>query len=604
MKKLKLNIQKFAGGEFSLGQNGALQGRIVWSSTSNGAINNNSTVVANLQARRTSYTTYGTWRYALNLDGTYQEQSWFGTVGTDWITIATLTKTKPHNADGSGSCYISAWITGPSGTTLSGVTVSGESTVNLDKIDRFATISASYDFTDEENPTIYFNNPSKVYNLRAKLEAGGNYKLIYRDLPKDATSCTFNLTSEERDKLRALTPNSNTLTVRTTITSMNGETELYSSYVDKTMTIVNANPTFTNFNVVDVNPTTLNLTGNGTVNVNNYSRIRVAINTTQKAVAKKKATISKYRFNDIDIPYSDTETVRGDLLNSPNGTYNVYAIDSRNNSTLVTRLSSKNITYTPLYLDKTNSNVTRTSGGVGNMATLTYKGTIWNSSFGKVTNSIKTATYRFKKTNESTWQTGDTNIKPTLNGNNFSFSGQIRSKNTDYSFDLESSYDIEITITDELSKATHSMVLGSAIPNIAMADNGVGIMGKYDETVGGLLQVGSKQVVESKETSTNGYIKFYDGTLICYGVVSISSPSFVDWYGFCRRTNDISITFPVNFVNTNYRINLTSQNYGYFSGIIQSKSTANFKMCAMTHNNSSYNPSAGNFEYIVIGRWK
>ena len=37
--------------------------------------------------------------------------------------------------------------------------------------------------------------------------------------------------------------------------------------------------------------------------------------------------------------------------------------------------------------------------------------------------------------------------------------------------------------------------LNSGIPNIALHKNGVGIMGKYDETEGGLLQVAGKKIL-------------------------------------------------------------------------------------------------------------
>jgi hypothetical protein len=276
------------------------------------------------------------------------------------------------------------------------------------------------------------------------------------------------------------------------------------------MTIVNANPTFSNFTFEDVNATTLALTGNNQNIVSKHSNVKATISTTNKATANKSATMNKYRYSvgnsTLDITYSDENEVNGTINNVESGTFNVYAIDSRNNSTLVTKLANQVISYDDVTLDKNSSKVERSNGGVGSSVTLTYSGTFWNNNFGQVANSIKLAKYEFKKTTDTAWITGTTDITPTVNNNNFSFSALVRSNNPDYTFDLESSYDFRITISDELSTKTIQLTpLSSAVPNIALADNGVGIMGKYDENLGGYLQVGGGAVgvYSTSEIKTN-----------------------------------------------------------------------------------------------------
>lgn len=499
MEKLKLNIQKFASGTIPLSTSGNMTGQIVWSSVSNGTSKNSSTVYADLYVRRTNnYTTTGTFTGAINIGGPYKNVSQYASVSSSWVKVGSYSREISHNNDGSGSCWIGADLYGPSETSLSGAYCTGGATVTLDKIARYATVTDATNFTDEENPTIYFTNPAN-FDLRLRLSIGTDYYAIVRDKVTKKSPYTFELTEEERNLLRAKTPDSNELAVKMVVDTYIDGTIQNNSVVTRKMTIVNANPTFSNFDFEDINPTTLALTGNSKYNINGYSTIKAKISATNKAIAKKSATMSKYRFTigdlSTDINYSDTDEVSGSIEKAPNGTYNVYAIDSRNNSTLIAKLTEKAIQYTPIYIDRQNSYVARDDGGVGGDVSLTFSGTIWNNSFGAKNNSIKSAIYRFKKTTSNEWITGETDITPTISGNKFSFSALVRSDNDDYTFDLQSSYDFEITISDQLSSDTFRLTpLGSAIPNLALADNGVGIMGAYDESVGGLLQVGGQRI--------------------------------------------------------------------------------------------------------------
>ena len=113
------------------------------------------------------------------------------------------------------------------------------------------------------------------------------------------------------------------------------------------------------------------------------------------------------------------------------------------------------------------------------------------------------------------------------------------------------------------------------------------------------------QIVESGSNENGSYIKYKNGILICYGEAKISSPiTYSDWYGFCRLANDQTVAFPYEFIDNEYKITMNSYVFGYFSSIIRTKTTASFTFRPCTHNNSSYNPGEGSFDYIAIGRWK
>ena len=400
-----------------------------------------------------------------------------------------------HNNDGNLSGY--AYATFTKGSTSSYAPNSGSVATDLTaltSIPRFAKITNSIgDFNDEQTPWFDFSNPANS-TMSCWLEVNPNgAHLCVRNLSGNSGRYTWELTESERNQLRAQMTTSNKGKIRIGLYStIGGTTE--ASYVDKNFTIINAEPIFSDFDFEDINPTTLALTGDNSVNVNGYSNIKATITVSNKAVAVKESSMIKYQFragnsNPLDIAYSDSNDVYGTINGSTNGVYNVYAVDSRNNTKLVTKLASSEIAYQPVYIDKQSSNIVRNDNQVGNSAILILNGTFWNDDFGNVLNSITSVTYKFKKTDSTTWINGTTTITPTINNNDYTFTGMIASDNQDTTWDLESSYNIEVTISDELSSATIDFILNSATPTLSLDKEGVGVMCAYDTNLGGGLQV-------------------------------------------------------------------------------------------------------------------
>lgn len=134
-----------ANGSFDLSSStDRLRGKIVWSSQSNGAVANSSKVTATVYISRTdSYTTTGTWSYGFRVGSDVVFEEYYGSVSEDWVAIRTLTNDSvPHNDDGTGQCYIEAYVNGPSGTSMEDEGVSGLSRVTLDTIPRYTTINS------------------------------------------------------------------------------------------------------------------------------------------------------------------------------------------------------------------------------------------------------------------------------------------------------------------------------------------------------------------------------------------------------------------------------------------------------------------------------
>jgi len=404
----------------------------------------------------------------------------------------------PHNQDGSKTVSWS-WNCDTGTYILGNIGDSGNQP--LTKINR--TITNSVSGTDiDGNFSVNYTKMTGVdytYKLRISLP----YIVELEKIPYNTSDTTFTLSQATISSLysRYTTVNSFDLGFAVETWSSDGQTQISDgNEVIITARITGADPIFTDFDFEDINSTTVALTGDNTINVNNYSNIQITISNQDKAIAQKGATMVKYRIivgtQTLDLNYSDS-SISTTINNCMSGTYEIYAIDSRGNSTLVRKFASSVKDYTPLVRD-TNYSVARDNGGIGGNVTLTYSGSIWNDSFGSVSNDFDTATYYIKKTDSSTWVDWDslgitpTDITPTITNNTFSFSGQIRSDNLDTTWDLDSSYDIKIILEDKLSNVEFEIVLASAIPNISLSRNGVGIMCDYDEALGGDLQVGGK----------------------------------------------------------------------------------------------------------------
>lgn len=372
-----------ASGTISLGTSGYMKGQIVWSATANGTSANNSTVTASIQVAKTnSYTTTGTFTGALNIGGTTKDFSWFGSINTSWVTLLSFTITKAHNSNGTGTCYISGQIKGPNQTTLAGKSVYSSSTVTLDTIPRAASLTSAPNFNDDGNPTIKYSNPAgnAVTSLQACISlTGAAADIAYRDISKTGSSYTFNLTDAERTVLRNATTSANSRTVRFYVKTVIGDAT-YTSYSQKTLSIVNANPTISP-TIVDSNSTTIALTGNSANLIRYYSNAKI----TMGVSALKGATIKSKKVTNS----GKSLTADGTISGVSNGSFTFTATDSRGNSTTKT-VSSTLINYVELSCSLSNNR----PGTDGNM-TVKVTGNYFNGSFGSVSNTLAVY-YRYK----------------------------------------------------------------------------------------------------------------------------------------------------------------------------------------------------------------
>lgn len=212
------------------------------------------------------------------LVGSLQVKQCGKTYGTKWIGGTIYPK---HKADGTLSGYaLAKW---ERGTTNRYVPYNGQvntSNLSLTTIPRQATINSATDFNDEGNPTITYTNSAgnSVTTLQACIaltesSAASNPIIGWRDISKTGSSYTFNLTTAEREALRNAMPNQGSRNLWFFVKTILGGVTYY-SYKIASISIVNASPTMSVSTYQDTNGTTIALTHDNKVIIQNKSTLQ------------------------------------------------------------------------------------------------------------------------------------------------------------------------------------------------------------------------------------------------------------------------------------------------------------------------------------------
>lgn len=348
-----------------------------------------------------------------------------------------------HNNDGNLSGYAYAYFT--KNKTLQWIPASGgvsTAWTALTYIPRQANLTAADNFNDDGNPKITYSNPAgnAVSSLQACISLTGSKDDVkYRDISKTGTSYTFNLTNEERDVLLTAAVK-NTLTVTFFVRTVIGGNTFYST-LNRTMTVVNANPTFTDTQIsyADAYQSTTTITGDNQKIIRGFSDLTV---TFTAASAKKKASIVGYdvTFNGETKRYTSHGTIDfGTINNTSDTTITISAVDSRGNSTPISKTISV-INYSIPTLSSTFARVQPTNGEIK----LEYSGNWFNAKLGKTQNTLKIY-YKYKEHDSSTWSQSYI-ITPTIKDN--TFEGSISPISG--TFDYRKAFDFQMFVEDAM----------------------------------------------------------------------------------------------------------------------------------------------------------
>lgn len=382
-----------------------------------------------------------------NIDGTPSSYSGTLDVTNQEVTLQEVPREHTHNNDGTsgdiskGCSWASAY---------SSVNGSTSGTFTLPRINRQANITSANNFNDEENPSMKFNNPAGfTMNVWLEPNPNGEHLCVRNNIPNTG-SYTWELTEEERNQLRTKCTG-NSCTVRYGIYTIIGGSS-YASYVDKTMTIVNGNPIFTDFVYEDTNATITAITEDNQVLVKGLSILQATISVANKMEALKQATPKNYvaTIDTINqsINYDDENDIvfnLGAISTAGTQRLNIRAYDSRNNSTLV----YKDITV----YDYAKPIINFTAERLNNFeeqTTLKINGSFSSLKINNVEkNDIQSVQYRYQEIGTDTWSNWQ-NVTFSITDNNYNCNDVI------IALDNTKEFIIEVKAVDNLSDNTVS----------------------------------------------------------------------------------------------------------------------------------------------------
>ena len=601
-----------------------VQPKITWSATQNIA-ENYSNVTATLTYSRTNsgYTTSGRWNGSITINGVTTSVS-----TTEQIYITQNSNTKamsatvkvPHNSDGSKSITISCTGSIPA-ASLSSTTCSA--TVTLDTIPRQATITSSPDFTDSDNPTVYYSNPAgnAVSSLKACISfTGSKDDIAYRDISKTGTSYTFNLTDAERDILRNNTP-SGSRKVIFYIRTVIGSVTSYSTD-NKTFTVVETDNT---------RPSVIMAAGlnNGTLPsqfdgmyIQGKSRLDVRIS----AQAKYSASITSC-YADIGGERYNSDSFLSNVI-SKEGKVDVigYAKDSRQ-FTGFDKQEIEVISYSkPLVIPLGSETAIHCYRSDGNGMRVGNSSSVWvkaKRSYYSVAGKNQCALQWRKKLVTDVWDDGRHqwhDLIPKTDTTNTEYNALISGE----IFDLRESYSIQIRAVDDIGEhdiknfeiptQDVALHLGKGGKNVSVGtycdySKEYTFYSDWDAYFDKGVWIGGNQIIDHIiEQDTSGiwtYEKWTSGKSVCYGTISgitagTSSTSFggsgvVTYYGTA------SVNFPSGLFTSTPVVLVTANDSG--TGVVAAENdNSTNTSCIVTIWGASSAIGAANV--IAIGRWK
>ena len=383
---------------------------------------------------------YGVSSATGTLDGTAKKYTSYTRFYGGETQIQEIDRTITHNIDGTTPTknVATSWVDSV------GHNLSTNVNITFPNIDRYPIITEAPNFSDEDNPKVKYSTINGFEESTTQIgifSSDGNTAYIsYRNVTVADGEYTFNLTTSERNTLRQ-NCTGKTMTVMFKLKTTASGTD-YISSSSKTLTVINANPTFT-LGYKDTNATTKAITNNDQQIIQNNSTLQINITS---ATALKSATLSSVSVNingavTTESISSSTKNINIGTLNLANNTNAVVTLtDSRGNTTTQTvelTILAWQLPTAIITCNRKQNFYTATDITVdADYSSLDNKNTI-------------TLQYRIKKTSEGSygvWNNLSDNVTSTFNADN------------------QYSWDIQVKVQDSLGTTTYNLSVGIGIP--------------------------------------------------------------------------------------------------------------------------------------------
>lgn len=534
---------------------------------------------------------WSNWGSQISYKITIGTQTFTGTIpsydGTSTVTLKSGNFEIKHNDDGSKTISISFSITDTTGKNYTPGSVSKSGTMKLTDIQRESDVSCSSPYIGD-TAIITVDKKSENFTSTIWCNIGS---LLNIPIATKSKEKVFSLnTSEIADDIYSDMPNSKEINGVVVCETYNGNTKIGTSindfnlYAKESVCKPDVDAT-----IIDTNEKTIAITGDTSKFIKYVSKPKVTIT----ANAKKSSTIKKYYINLNDGQTSDSQECIFNTIGSNNITIGVT--DSRGYSnTKNIDISENMVDYIELHIN--NIELERTEQ-VSNEVILNANGVWFNGNFNEENNNVLTAKFQYKKTSENEWSEENV-ITPTIDNNTFKFIDV--SLGNLFSYDDE--YQFKIIINDKV------MVVGSENKDIITVPKGQEIIaiGENGIWVDGFVKIFNNPIAESGSNDNGEYVKFYDGTMICRGIVRLTSNEQKTSGGLTYYCADTYINFPFEFSNMDVqKIQMTSEvrheNMNYICNtyaVPQSKTQARISLQTTQKNYER------GIMWTAIGKWK
>ena len=507
-------------------------------------------------------------------------------------TLASGTVVIPHNPDGTKTFSVEA------GVPYANTTMYINDTATLDTVPRPTVIDTAPDFTSSNWPKITYKCPGTITGtLEACISLTGEKDDVpYRTIenPTNPGEYRFIFTAEEERTLYAAVKTGSSITVRFYIrNTINGGQ--YPSYLTKTYTLTNYTPTLEP-EIIDINPSTLELTGNPSKLIKGHSNAQITFN----AAARRGASIVSKTLTTgnqtINIDGDSTDVVKVDAVQT--GVFSLSVVDSRNNSTK--EVIDIGEDFIPYHKTSCHLKVALNANGT---ATLVVKGNYFNGHFGAKNNSLKIEVrHRENGGNWGTW--GDiTPLLTDIGDGVYTLNGNISG------YDVSGVYDFQCKASDRLTSANSAIETISLHPIFDWSNLDFNF--NVPITIQGNLL--DDFIIESgtEAMGTNGtwyWYKWKSGRAECYGCRNYGNMAVSTAWGNQFRSQAFTQNLPTGlFSNTPEVIDISLRSGGYGGTTVRYEATA-----PSAGNTGSFivvrpasaSISQAHISFNIIGRWK
>lgn len=374
------------------------------------------------------------------------------------VTIASGTATVPHNADGSKTCACSFSMVYRYNAAF---TWKGSGNVGLTTIARASQPSCiTYPNTTQNvgnlgnTITIHMNSNSSSFRHTVRYAWNNKSGTIASNVQYN---CSWKIPLDFANSIPNATSGWGTIYVDT----YNGSKLIGTKSVTFTATVPSSMvPSISSITCTDPKGYLSKYGGY----VQNKSTLKVVVS----AAGSYSSTIKSYKIVANGVTYTANSPTTGVLITSGTNTITVSVTDSRG------RIATKTTTISVLtYTSPTISYLT--AGRCDSEGTADADGAYISASFKTVVTALNnknsvTATLEYKKNSETTWTTAGTYTDYSLAASKI------------FAADIDSSFNVRITITDDFSTATYVKDVGTVFTLIDFRYTGKGIaLGKVSE---------------------------------------------------------------------------------------------------------------------------